>query len=196
MHLGSHAHGEVERGRAHPAADADDEAALARRQPGPLEHPPRREGGQRVGGALLPGASGRTRDQVAGRHDDPLGVAAPPLLPEDLEAATERGIVPVGDDRLERRHGGVHHDLVADRPPVDAVAQLLHDAGHVAARHVGQRRPWLAPREPEVHVVQGAGDGPHRHVAGADRRVRRWCRSGTNRATRRGSRPLHRALRP
>ena len=98
-------------------------------------------------------------------------VAAPALLAEDLEAAAEGRVVPVGDDRLEGRHGRVDHDLVADRPPVDAVAHLLDDAGHVAARHVGQRRAWLAAGEPQVHVVQGAGDRPHRDVAGADRRV-------------------------
>ena len=53
----------------------------------------------------------------------------------------------------------------------------------------GSDRARLAAGEPQVHVVQGAGDGPHGHVAGTHRRVGRWCRSGRSRVTRRGSRP-------
>ena len=53
--------------------------------------------------------------------------------------------------------------------PVDGVADRVDDAGDVAAGHVRQRRLRQAPRDPQVHVVEGAGDDPDAHVVGAER---------------------------
>ena len=193
MHLGSHAHGEVERGRAHAAADAHDEAALPRRQPGPLEHPPRREGGERVGGALLPGPPGRARPPGCGPARRPARRGRPSAA---RRGSGSRGRAVHRRRRRRSPRAGATAGFTTTSSPTDQPSTPSPTSSTMPATsqpgHVRQRRARLAAGEPEVHVVQGAGDGPHRDVAGAHRRGRRWCRSGTCRATRRGSSRLHR----
>ena len=145
MHLGAHPHGEVERGRAHPAADADDQAALARRQPGSLEHPPGREGGERVGGALLP-APARRDGRTRLRAGTTTRSAWPPhrCSPRIWKPRPSGASSPWATIASIGATAGFTTTSSPGRPAVDPVADLLDDAGHVAARHVGQRRPGLA----------------------------------------------------
>ena len=49
----------------------------------------------------------------------------------------------------------------------------VDDAGDVAAGHVRQRRLRHARGDPQVHVVERAGDDPDAHVVGAERRAGR-----------------------
>jgi len=94
-------------------------------------------------------------------------MAAPPLLADDAEAPSERGIVAQFHDRFHRGHRRVDDHLVAHGHAADARAQFFHHAGHVAPGHVRQRGLGLAAGEPEVHVVEGAGHRPHHHLTGA-----------------------------
>ena len=68
---GAHAPGQGQRGGDDAAADADDEHRLAGREPGPAQHPPRREGGQagrrRTPPSVRPAGRATT---LRGRHDD------------------------------------------------------------------------------------------------------------------------------
>ena len=52
----------------------------------------------------------------------------------------------------------------------DVVADGLDDAGDVAPGHVRQRRLGQPAGDPQVHVVEGAGDDADLHVVAAERR--------------------------
>jgi hypothetical protein len=84
---------------------------------------------------------------------------------EDLEAAAQRAVVTQRHHRLDRRHRRVDHHLVTDAPATHALRDGGDHAGHVAPGYVREPRARLGPGEPEVHVVEGAGHRPDRHLA-------------------------------
>jgi hypothetical protein len=78
------------------------------------------------------------------------------VLPDDLERPAQRRVARQAHVAAPARHRRVHHHLLA----------AVEDARHVAAGDVGQVRLRHASREPQVHVVEGAGDHPDADIAG------------------------------
>ena len=166
--------GQGQRSHRHPAADADDQHRLPGREPGPPQHPPGGERGQRVGRALGPRASGRLGHDVARRHHhqrrrgrpsaarrgsaNPGSIGASSPWATTISSGRDRRVRPPPRRRPRHRSTLRSHRLRPRRPRRSPGTWGRWGRGRP---RVTQRSMWLS----------ALATGRTAHVVGPDRRV-------------------------
>ena len=158
---------------AEPAGGAPDQHPVAGLQLDLVDqHAVGGEVGEAVGGGLFPRQVLRLRHELLRLHLRELGEGAPArLVAPDLLRGSGQRVEAVHLDVLVGGLVAVDHDLVADLPLGDALADLPDHAGGVRAADVvvllgvvAEHRDRLAERRPHVVEVHAGGHHAHDHL--------------------------------